>query len=145
MLYKIHIKLTEKVRQFCLDYTLNNSHDRSYSNNELLEFYPEVDNFIANFNFKNICIGKLPTGNVQKHIDDGRDSALIIPITNSKFVIHTDDGSHEFTDSFIIDTTQNHGASSDFNSVFLAIDLDKPFLETKMYLESFSALNINTK
>lgn len=145
MLYNIHVKLTEKVKQFCLQYVTNNIHDRSYSNDELLEYYPNANSFITNFKFENICIGKLPTGSVVKHIDDGRDSALIIPITNSPLIIVTDNGSYEFTDSFLLDTAQKHGALSDLNSIFVALDFEKSFTETKIYLESFDELTIDTR
>jgi hypothetical protein len=145
MFSNIQIKVPSNIQKFCLNYVKNNLHDRSYNNDELLEYYPIKDNFVTNFEFESVCIGMLPLGSVVKHIDDGRDSALILPITKSPITIITDYGPYTFDDCFLIDTTQKHGAMSEKNSIFLAIDFKKTFLETKKYLEKFTKLMLDTK
>lgn len=138
MFLKINnLALDDNIQKFCMDYVQNNEYDRAYDNHNLLEYYPLRETFIRNFNFADICIGKITTGKITPHVDDSRDSVLIIPFNELTIIT---DNKHTFNSPFLLNTTLIHGADSFPNSVFIGIDFHKTIDEAKDYLNSIDKL-----
>ena len=143
MFCDIQIDVSDKVYTFCAKFAIENNYDRSYADDELHEYYPNVNLFQGNFDFESISIGVLPFGNLREHIDDSRDSALIIPINKKEITLLVDSQIIPFKSSFLLDTTILHGAENNMpNTIFLAIDFKKKFKDSIRYLSAFDNLTL---
>lgn len=140
MFLKINnVVLDNKVHKFCMDYVQNNTHDHAYDGNNFLEYYPSKESFIRNFNFVDICIGRMSTGKVTSHVDEFRDSVLIIPIfpNDLTLITHSKD---IIASPFLLNTSLKHSAESIPNAVFIGVDFHKTFDEALEYINSIDTL-----
>lgn len=136
MMYEItDLKIDQSVYDFCKKYVDENPHDREYGNNQLLEYYPNKD-FISNLGIQRYCIGVLPSGTAQEHIDEDRESCLIIPISPLEFTVLIDKKEITTKMPFVLNTSLLHGASMKEKSIFLALDFNIPFDELKEQLSN---------
>ncbi len=131
--------MNKSVLEYCLEYT-KRPHDRSYVDNILLEWYPGKV-FKTNFEYESVCIGVMPTGHVIPHIDDGRDSTLIVPF--NEITITQNDIKTTYTEPFLLDTNIPHSADSIVNGMFIAFDFFKRYDEAKTYIDSFFPIEIS--
>ena len=143
MLLLKNLSVDDSVYDFCTAYVAENPPDRQYDNNNLFEWYPKISHFKSNFEFKSMCIGKLPNGFLSEHVDDGRESALVIPVSPEYLVMTFDSSnSYKIESPFIIDTTKNHGVITAPDSVFMTIDFYMPFEKLHPYIMSYDFLTL---
>lgn len=100
---------------------LDNGPDIVYANGSLSEFNIHYTNFESNIEFTNCCYGILNEGTLPVHTDDGRESAMIIPITDSEMLL-TPSKFDPMGKPFIIDTSEPHGAMTCKGYTFLSLD-----------------------
>jgi hypothetical protein len=131
-----NVIIDESVYKFCIEYVENHSHNRSYDNERLFEYYPPKEKIITNLDIKGISIGKMPTGNISMHIDDDRNSCLVIPISPKELTIIDSNSKLTLSSPFIVDTSELHSARGIEGVLFLTLDFHKSFQSTKEYLES---------
>lgn len=138
---KVNIQVSDSVKKLCIDYINNKPSDRNYDSDNLSEYYIDNSNFKSNFKFKHICIGKLNTGQLSIHTDDDRNSALIIPLSTIKMKF--EEGEYYLSEPFLVDTSKPHGAESNFGAIFIALDFDQHFEDSRKYLETLDDLRID--
>jgi len=143
MLLLKNLSVDDSVYDFCTAYVAENPPDRQYDNNNLFEWYPKISHFKSNFEFKSMCIGKLPNGFLSEHVDDGRESALVIPVSPEYLVMTFDSSnSYKIEYPFIIDTTKNHGVITAPDSLFMTIDFYMSFEKLHPYIMSYDFLTL---
>jgi hypothetical protein len=129
-----NLKIDDNVYNYCIDYVKNNLYNRDYDSKRLFEYYPEKYIFFTNLNIIDFCIGVLSTGDISMHIDDDRESSLIIPICPKTITIITEEDIIKLNSPFILDTTKLHSARSEPNAIFLALDFKQSFLNLCDYM-----------
>lgn len=139
MHYFNNLIIDEKVHLYCQHYVLVNDPNMTYADNSLAEYYPKSDVFHSNFSFEYFCIGRLLKKLVPTHVDEDRESALIIPFSN---ILVTTDKLYTCDIPFLIDTTKPHSAEATVDSLFVALDFKKSYQDALNHLLQFETLNL---
>ena len=111
---------------------------QSYNNDPIFEYAQgmvkeyKVDSNLLNSNIdlSLSIVTKFNGTDVPEHTDDGRDSCLIIPLSDDAFTVRVSGNDYEVTGPFILDTSLPHSATVSKETKILSIDLGLPYTET---------------